>query len=159
MRWLFTSGGQNIGASASVSVLPMNTQRWSPLGLAGWISLQSERLSRILSSTTIESINSLVLSFLYGSTLTSVCDYCKSHSFDYTDHCWQNDVSADKHCQLINNTKLLFGKSKNLTLKEVALTHFSPSICSVSMSHSSGIFDILLESQQHGTTCLMHIHP
>ena len=39
MSWLFASGGQNIGASASVSVLPMNSQGWFPLGLIGLISL------------------------------------------------------------------------------------------------------------------------
>ena len=42
MSWLFISDGQNIGASASTSVLPMNTQDWSPLGWTGWISLQSK---------------------------------------------------------------------------------------------------------------------
>ena len=40
-----------------------------------------------------ESISSLVLSLLYGSTLTSVNDYWKNHNFDYTDLCWQSDVS------------------------------------------------------------------
>ena len=44
---LFTSGGQNIGVSASTSVLPMNTQDWSPLGWTGWISLQSKGLWRV----------------------------------------------------------------------------------------------------------------
>ena len=48
MSWLFTSGGQSIGASASASVLPMNIQGWFPLGLTGWISLQSKGLSRVL---------------------------------------------------------------------------------------------------------------
>ena len=52
--WLFTSGGQHIGASASVSVLPMNTQDWSPLVLTGLISWLSKRLSRIFSSTTVQ---------------------------------------------------------------------------------------------------------
>ena len=42
MSQLFTSGGQNIGVSASTSVLPVNTQDWSPLGWTGWISLQSK---------------------------------------------------------------------------------------------------------------------
>ena len=51
---LFPSGGQNIGVSASTSVLPMNTQDWSPLGWTGWISLQSKRLSRIFSNTTVQ---------------------------------------------------------------------------------------------------------
>ena len=50
---LFTSSGQNIGASASVSVVPVNIQGWFPLGWTGWISLQSKRLSSIFSNTTI----------------------------------------------------------------------------------------------------------
>ena len=50
---LFSSGGQSIGVSASASVLPMNTQDWSPLGWTGWISLQSNGLSRVLSSHNI----------------------------------------------------------------------------------------------------------
>ena len=54
MSQLFTSDGQSIGVSASTSVLPMNTQDWSPLGWTGWISLQSKGLSRVLSNTTIQ---------------------------------------------------------------------------------------------------------
>ena len=54
MSQLFTSGGQSIGASASVSVLPVNIQDWFPLGWTGWISLQSNRLSRVFSSTTVQ---------------------------------------------------------------------------------------------------------
>ena len=50
---LFTSSGQMIGASASASDLPMAIQCWSPLGLAGLIFLQSKRLSRVFSSTTV----------------------------------------------------------------------------------------------------------
>ena len=52
MSQFFTSGGQSIGASASTSILPMNTQNWSPLGWTGWISLQSKGLSRVFSNTT-----------------------------------------------------------------------------------------------------------
>ena len=52
MSWLFASGGQSIGASASVP--PMNIQDWSPLGWTSWISLQSKGLSRVFSSTTIQ---------------------------------------------------------------------------------------------------------
>ena len=52
MSQLFTWGGQSIGVSASASVLPMNTQDWSPLGCTGWISLQSKRLSRVYSNNT-----------------------------------------------------------------------------------------------------------
>ena len=54
MSQLFTSGGQSIGVSALASVLPMNTQDWSPLGWTGWISLQSKGLSRVFSNTTVQ---------------------------------------------------------------------------------------------------------
>ena len=54
MSQLFTSGGQSIGVSASKSVLPTNTQKWSPLGWTGWISLQSKGFSRIFSNTTVQ---------------------------------------------------------------------------------------------------------
>ena len=89
MSWLFTSGGQRIGASASAaSVLPMNIQDWSPLGWTGWISLQSKRLSRAFSKPQFKSINSSVLSFLYSPTLTSIHDSWKNHSLDETHFCW-----------------------------------------------------------------------
>ena len=54
MSQLFASGGQSIGVSASASVLPVNNQDWSPLGWIGWISLQSKRLSRVFSNTTVQ---------------------------------------------------------------------------------------------------------
>ena len=54
MNQLFASGGQSIGVSPSTSVLPMNTQDWSPLGWTGWIFLQSRGLSRVFSNTTVE---------------------------------------------------------------------------------------------------------
>ena len=91
MSQLFASGGQNIGASASASVLPMNIQSWFPLGLTGLISLLSKGLSRVF--TTIWKINSLVLSLFYGPALISVHDNWKNHSFDHMDLCWQSDVS------------------------------------------------------------------
>ena len=53
MSQFFTSGGQSIGVLASASVLPMNTQDWSPIGWTGWISLQSKGLSRVFSNTTV----------------------------------------------------------------------------------------------------------
>ena len=53
MNWLFTSGGQSIGVSASAWMLPMSIQSWFPLGLTDLISLQSKVLSRVFSSTTI----------------------------------------------------------------------------------------------------------
>ena len=54
MSQFFASGGQSIGVSASVSVLPMNIQDWFPLGLTGWISLQSSGLSRVFSNTIVQ---------------------------------------------------------------------------------------------------------
>ena len=64
MSQFFPLGGQRIGASVSASLLPMNIQDWFPLGWTGWISLQSKRLFRVFSNTTIKSINSSVLSFM-----------------------------------------------------------------------------------------------
>ena len=54
MSQLFAWGGQSIGVSASASVLPINTQGWSPLEWTGWISLQSKALSRVFSNTTVQ---------------------------------------------------------------------------------------------------------
>ena len=54
MSQFFMSGGQRIGASPSASVLPINIQDWSSLGLTGWISLQSKGLSRVFSNTTVQ---------------------------------------------------------------------------------------------------------
>ena len=76
----FALGGQSIGVSASASVLPVNTQDWSPLGWTDWISLQSKGLSRVFSSTTVQSINFSALSFLHSPTLTSIHDHWKNHS-------------------------------------------------------------------------------
>ena len=59
VSWLFTSGGQNIGASALAPVLPMNTQGRFPLGLTGLICLWSKGLSRVFSSTTAQKHPSL----------------------------------------------------------------------------------------------------
>jgi len=72
----------------------MNIQGLFPLGLTGWISLLSKGLSRVFSSTTVQKAQFLALSLLGGPTLTSIYDYWKNHSFDYTDLCQQSDVSA-----------------------------------------------------------------
>ena len=70
---LFTSGGQNIGVSASISVLPVNTQDWSPLGWTGWIFLQSKGFSRVFSNTTVQKHR------FFGTQLSS-----QSHSHIHT---------------------------------------------------------------------------
>ena len=54
MNQPLASGGQGIGVSALTSVLPMNIQDWSPLGLTGLISLQPKVLSRVFSNTTVQ---------------------------------------------------------------------------------------------------------
>ena len=54
MSQFFASGGQSIVVSASASVFPMKIQEWFPLGWTGWISLQSKRLSRVFSNTTVQ---------------------------------------------------------------------------------------------------------
>ena len=78
----FFASGQNIGVSASTSVLPMNIQDWSLLGWTGWISLQFKGLSRVCPTPQFKRIKSSVLSFLYSPTLTSIYDHWKNHSLD-----------------------------------------------------------------------------
>ena len=75
MSQLFVLGGQSIGISASTAVIPMNIQDWFPLGCTGWTFLLSKGCSKVFSNTTIKSINSLALNFLYSPTLTSIHDY------------------------------------------------------------------------------------
>ena len=77
MSPVFISGGESIGVSASTSVLPMNTQDWSPLGWIGWISLQSKGLSRVFSNTTVQKHQFFSAQFSYSPTRTSVHDYWK----------------------------------------------------------------------------------
>ena len=76
------SGGQSIGVSISVSVLPMNIQDWFPLGLTGLISCSPRDSQESSPTPQFKIINSSALSFLYGPTLISIHDYWKKHSFD-----------------------------------------------------------------------------
>ena len=103
LTWLFTSGGQNIGASASVSVLPMDIQDWFPLELTGFI-LQSKALSRVFSSTTIWKHQFFgAQPSLWSNSHIHTWLLEKPVVFDYTDlcltltrqtFCQQSDVSA-----------------------------------------------------------------
>ena len=81
------------GASTSASFLPMNIQAWFPLRLTVLI-LQSKELSRVFSSTTIQKYPFFSIQLLYGPTLTSLYDYWKNQSVDYTHLCEQSDVSV-----------------------------------------------------------------
>ena len=82
MSQFFTSGGQNIGVSASASVLPVNIQDWFPLGWTGCISLHSKGLSKVFSNTTVQKHQFFGIQLLYSPTLTSIHDYWKKQSFD-----------------------------------------------------------------------------
>ena len=94
MSQLFTWGGPSIGVLASTSVLPVNTQDSSPLGWTGWISLQSKGLSRVFSNTTVQKHQ------LFGAQFSSQSNShihtwsLEKPSLDYTDLCWQSNVSA-----------------------------------------------------------------
>ena len=93
MSQLFASGGQNIGASTSASVLPKNIKGWVPLGLTGW-SPHSPRDSQETSPTPqFKSISSFTLNLLYGPTLTSIPDYWKTIALTRQE-CQQGNVSA-----------------------------------------------------------------
>ena len=82
--------------SFSFSIRPSNEY----LGLFSfsidWLGLLAVQgtLKSLLQHHNFKSIHSLVLNLLYGSTLTSTYDYCKNHRFNYTDLCWQSNVSA-----------------------------------------------------------------
>ena len=93
-EWLFASGSQSTGVSAIAAVLLKNIEGWFPLGLIGLISVQSKGLSRVFSSTTIQKHLFFGAHPSLSSTLTYVHDYWRNHSTDYTDLCWQSDVSA-----------------------------------------------------------------
>ena len=92
MSWLFPSGGQSIGASASV--LPMNIQGWFPLGLTGLISLLSKVLSRVFSGTSVGKhwFCSALPSLWPNSPIHTWL--LKDHSGRYMEFCWKRDVSA-----------------------------------------------------------------
>ena len=94
MSHIFASGGQSIGASASASVLPIDSQDLFPLGLTGLISLQSEGLSRVFSSTTI-------WKHQFFSTQFSLWSSSHIHI------CWSNLPL----CQNVNMFKTFYSKS------------------------------------------------
>ena len=83
---LFSSAGQNIRASTSASVLPVDVdiQDWFPLGLTDLISLQSKGLSRVFSNTTVSTHQFFALSLFYYPAIPYVYDYWKNQSLDST---------------------------------------------------------------------------
>ena len=96
MSQLFASGDESTGASMAVSVLPMNIQGWFPRMKDFDLHVIQGNLKNLLQHQ-FKSFNSLVLSLLYGPTLTSIHDYWKNHSLDLclsSDLCPQSDVFA-----------------------------------------------------------------
>ena len=123
---LFTLGSQNIGTTASASILPMNIRCWFPLRLTGLISLLSKGLSKEFSlALQFKSISSLVLSLLYGPTLTSVHDYWKDYGLDFDIQTFDSKVMS-----------LLFNKLSRLLIaflprsKHLLITWLPVTICS-----------------------------
>ena len=82
MSHLFASGSQSIGVSGSASVLPMNTQDWSPLGWTVWISMQSKGLSRVFSNTTVQKHQFFGTQFSLSSNSHTHTWPLENHSFD-----------------------------------------------------------------------------
>ena len=82
MSWLFSSEGQIIGASTSASVLPMNIQGWFPLGLIGLISLLSNGLYRVFSSTTVWKLQLSFVRYFFCIHLDSHVGFLLEHWFD-----------------------------------------------------------------------------
>ena len=97
MSRLFTSGSQNIGASASLSVLPMNIEGWFTLGLTYLISLLFKGLSIVFSSIMVSKVQFFDAQPSVGPTLQSIQHYWKNCSFDDSDLCRQRNVSAFEH--------------------------------------------------------------
>ena len=94
MSQLFASSGQSIGASASASVLPMNIQDWFPLGLTGLILQSKGTLKHLFlhhssKASVLQHSAFFIVQLSYPYITTG-----KKHSFDYTDLCWQSNVSA-----------------------------------------------------------------
>ena len=79
----FASGGQNIRVSALASVFPMNIQDWFPLGLTGWIFLQSEGLSRVFSNTTVQKYQFFGSQLSFYRELKRLCAPLSMINWDY----------------------------------------------------------------------------
>ena len=117
----FASGGQSIGVSVSVSVLPVNSQGWFPLGLTGMISLLSKGLSRFFLSTTVWKHQFFVVLVVYWPWIQRSCWIhlftLKNRFLDKTQNAetiqyWQGDGATEKliHCLWKCKIHSLFGR-------------------------------------------------
>ena len=161
MSQFFASGTQSIWVSASTSVLPMNTQDWSPLGWTVW-SPWSPRDSQEASPTPqLEGINSLMLCLLYNLAITIICGHWESQSFGYKDLSQQSNVSAFQHTVYRfviaflprSNHLLISWPQSPFTViwkpkkrKSVTTSTFSPSICHELMGLNAMILVFLIFS-------------
>ena len=91
-----TSVGQSIGGSISASLLPMNIQDWLPLGWLSGSPCSPRDSQESCPKPQFKTINSSLLTILYGATVTSIHDNWKNHSFDYTEIFQQSNVSTFK---------------------------------------------------------------
>ena len=90
-----SSSHEVAGVSALASVLPVNTQDWSPLGWTDWISWQSKGLSRVFSNTIVQKASIFQCSAFFTVQLSHpYMTTGKNHSLDQMDLCWQSNVSA-----------------------------------------------------------------
>ena len=97
MSQFFASGGHSTGVSASASVLPKNTQDWSPLEWIAWISLQSKGLSGVFYSNTVWKHTFFSAPPSLWSSSHNVHFHWEDQSLDYTDFCQETNVSAFQH--------------------------------------------------------------
>ena len=121
MSQLFASGGQSIGVSVSASVLPMNTQDWSPLGWTGWISLQSKGLSR---KSLLQHHNSKA-SILWRSAFFTV-QLSHPHMTTRKTIALTRQTFVDKVMSLLFNmlSRLVLGVKIHLPMQEMQETQF-----------------------------------
>ena len=97
MSEFFTSVGQSIGGSISASVLPVNIQVWFPLGWLGGSPCSPRDSQESCPTPQFKTINSSLITILYGPTVTSIHDNWKNHSFDYTELFQQSNLSTFKN--------------------------------------------------------------
>ena len=172
MIWLLVSGVQSIGALASV--LTMNIQGWFPLGLTDLISLSPRDSQESSSTPQLKSINSSVLSLLYGPALTSIHDYWKNHSFDNVCNYFVDKVMSQLFNMLSRIVVAFLPRSKHLLIswlqspysvilelkkiKSVTVSIVSPSIFHEVMGPCawSSFFECWVLSQL--SALLFHLH-
>ena len=154
MSQLFASGGQSIGVSALASVLPMNTQDWSPLGWMVGSPCSPRDSQKSSPAPQFKSINSSVLSFLHSPTLISIYDYWKTTALiRQTFVCEAMSLLFNKAHRLVitfppRSKRLLISWLKSPSavileppkIKSDTVSTVSPSICHEVMGPDANIF-------------------